>query len=51
MAKKGKIPPQFLANMNAMKSGAKSGAAKKQIQAHASAALKHLGHIAKLAGK
>lgn len=44
---KGKIPPQFLANIKAKQAAAKAGP---EIQKHAQAALTHLGHIARLTG-
>ena len=52
MAKKGKIPPQFAANIAKMK--AKSGgdhAKHQQIAKHAAAAAKHMDSIKKLTAK
>jgi hypothetical protein len=46
--KKGKIPPQFLANIQKAKGAGNHGA---EIAKHAKAAAQHLGQIAKLSGK
>lgn len=53
--KKGVMPPQFAKRANAVRDAAKKakagGASHAQITKHATAALKHIGAIAKLAGK